>query len=113
MRALAMIMPNVEHEVVNVPIDSIVYRYFVSQKNKRKLFVKYKDKKGIKSRLFQITTSYNLRQKMYTKISPHQSSLCSKKGSQSYKIYESFLKNLIASEIPIIILGDPSKLHIK
>jgi len=51
-----MTVPKVEIEVVNVHIDFAVYRHFVSQKNKRKLFVKYKDKKVIKSRLFQITT---------------------------------------------------------
>jgi len=56
MRALAMTVPKVEIEVVNVHIDFAVYRHFGSQKNKRKLFVKYKDKKVIKSRLFQITT---------------------------------------------------------
>lgn len=86
-----MTVPKVEHEVVNVPIDFAVYRYFASQKNKRKLFVKYKDKKVIKSGLFQITTSYNLRQKMYHENPQKKSSppsLCSKKASQSYKISE-------------------------
>lgn len=88
MRALAMTVPNVEHEVVNVPIDSTVYRYFVSQKNKRKLFVKYKDKKGIKSGLFQITTSYNLRQKMYHE-NPPTNHLCvpRKQVIQDFRVF--------------------------
>lgn len=60
MRALATTVPNYELEMVNAHIDFAVYRHFVSQKNKNKLFVKYKDKKVIKSRLLQITTPDNL-----------------------------------------------------